>query len=109
MKLRLAAGILVLAALIGFGLLLIPSYYRNWELQCVLEDTVAETASLTRPADLLKIDIAREAAEIGLPVSPGQVQVLQTPGRVALQADYFVRIDLAVYTVDLHFHPRASR
>lgn len=105
----MAAGILVLVALVVFAILLIPSYYRNWQFQGVLEDTVAAGANLTRPPELLSIDVANQAARLGLPVRPGQVKVVQAPGKLKLEAAYFVRIDLPLYTVDLHFHPSASR
>ncbi len=109
MKIRIAAGVLVLVALAVFAVLLTPSYYRNWQFQGVLDDTAASRASLTRPPELLAVDIANQAAKLGLPVRPGQVKVVRSPGKLKIEAAYFVRIDLPLYTVDLHFHPSASR
>lgn len=105
----MVAGILVLVALVAFGVLLIPSYYKNWELQGVLDDVVASDRNLNRPAELLQVDISNQAAQIGLPVRPDQVKVVQAPNRLKVDVAYFVRIDLPLYTVDLHFHPGAAR
>lgn len=105
----MAAGIAVLVALVAFGVLLIPSYYRNWQFQGALEDTVAADQGLSRTPAMLQVDVSNEAARLGLPVSPDQVKVTQSPGKLKLEAAYFVRIDLPLYTVDLHFHPNASR
>jgi len=108
LNIRLIAGVLVLAALVAFGLLLVPSYYRNWQLQGYLSDTVEAPANRNRPAGMLQVDVSNAAARIGLPVRPDQVRVVQSPDRLKLEASYFVRVDLPLYTVDLHFHPSAS-
>lgn len=108
MNIRLIAGVLVLAALVAFGLLLIPSYYRNWQLQGYISDTAETPANLNRPPAMLQVDVSNAAARIGLPVRPDQVRVVQSPQKLKIEAAYFVRIDLPLYTVDLHFHPSAS-
>ncbi len=105
----MAAGVLVLVALVVFGILLVPSYYKNWQFQGALEDAVAADGNLTRAPELLRVDVSNQAAGIGLPVRPEQVKVVQAPGKLKLEVAYFIRVDLPLYTVDLHFHPTASR
>jgi hypothetical protein len=105
----MTAGVLVLVALLLFGILLIPSYYRNWQFQGFLDETVESNGNLNRPAEMLRVDVSNRAAQIGLPVRPDQVQIVQAPNRLKIQVSYFVRVDLPLYTVDLHFHPDASR
>lgn len=105
---RTAAGVAVLAALAYLGAQLIPLYLRNLELQRFLEETAGQSASLENPDDLLRTRIADRAARLGLPVSAEQVRLLRSDGKLWIAVRYTVPVDLPLYAVDLHFHPKAG-
>lgn len=86
--------------------MLIPPYLTNSRFQAYLEDAVARPAA---PA-LLKTDIVNRAAQMGLPLQDGDVRVTPKPGNgMRVDVIYISRVDLSLYTVDLHFHPSAER
>ena len=105
-KTRIALGIVLLCGLAVIGILLIPPYFENSRFQRYLDNVVSGPL----PPDVLKADIVNHAAQMGLPVREGDVRVLPRGGN-GLRVDivYVNRVDLALYTVDLHFHPSAER
>lgn len=102
----LAAAIVL--ALVGFCGLLFRPYLRNWRFQTYLEQLAFGGAVPQRPELQIRADVANHAARLGLPVSPDQVRVTKSPAGVYLEVRYFVRVDLPLYTVDLHFRPTAG-
>jgi hypothetical protein len=107
---RIALGIAVLAALVAFGVLLTGPYYRNWQLQRYLEETAfAAEPQPPRATDLVAASVAETAARLGIPVRTEQIRVTRAAeGGLYLEARYVVRVDLLLYTVDLHFRPSAG-
>ncbi len=103
-KWRRVAGLVVIAALIGVGAMLIPPYVRNFQFQRALEDLV-DQAKTPEAAQAAAVD---KAAQMGLPVRAGDVHAARAGNGVRVQIVYVVRVDLPLYTVDLHFHPSAS-
>ena len=108
MRARAAAGVAVLAALAGFGILLIPHYLDNFEFQRQLEQISRDPANLSRPAELVRVHVVQRASQLGLPVGMDQVMVAPAEGRTRVEVRYFVRVDLPMYKVDLHFRPSAG-
>ncbi len=104
---RIVLGLAVLAALIGFAALLSGPYYRNWRLQRFLEET-AYSAAATPAPELIGANIAEQAARLGIPVRSDQIRVSRSDRGLYLEARYIVRVDLLLYTVDLHFRPSAG-
>jgi hypothetical protein len=105
---RAVAGVAVLAALGGFAVLLIPAYVSNLKLQQFMEESLRDPQAAQRPPEALRIAVADRAARLGLPVKEEQVTVTRTGDQLAVEVRYFVRVDLPLYTVDLHFRPRAG-
>ena len=108
MKLRIAAAIGVVVILIGFCALLVGPYWRNWKLQTFVEDLTYDPGSANRPLEALAASVVDRATRLGVPVQPDQVKVTRTDGQLYVEARYIVRVDLGVYTVDLHFRPSAG-
>jgi hypothetical protein len=52
--------------------------------------------------------VLNEAAGLGLPVHSEDVHVGITQGAVNIDVLYIVHVDLAGYTIDLHFRPTAG-
>lgn len=107
-KLRLALAALLLAGLVTIGVLLVPSYYDNYRLGQYLDATVGDPKSVALPDDLLRARAVDFASRHNIPLKLDQVRIERSGQRLRLQADYFVRVDLWLYTVDLHFHPAAG-
>lgn len=90
--------------LIIVGIALAPAYLQNLEYQRYLDGAVDRTQN----PDALVADVVNKAAQLGLPVRTGDVHVTKTAGGVRVEIIYVIRVDLPLYTVDLHFHPTAS-
>ena len=105
---RLAGGIAVLAVLAAVAVLLVPPYYENWKLQRYLDGLAEDPAMSTTPPDAVRDKIVHQAAALGLPVHSDDVRVTRQDGALRVEVLYIVKIDLPVYTVDLHFRPGAG-
>lgn len=101
---RLALAALVLGALIGLGILIIPVYVHNAELQSFAQRTALDSGSLSKPDDLLKAEILNRAESLNLPIRAGDVRIVRSGNGVRVGISYVVKVNLPLYTVDLHFH-----
>jgi len=106
---RWAAAAVILGALVGFGLLLVPHYRRHAAFQRVLERVARQAEGEPVPVEVLRTRVQDQAARLGLEVRAGHVRVRRTDSGVRLEVRYPVRLDLALYTVDLHFRAQAGR
>lgn len=105
---RVALAIAIVLAFAGFCTLLAAPYYRNWQLQSYLEGKAFDAATAQHSEPVIRAEIAEKAAALGIPVPPDQIRVTRSRSGVYLEARYSVRVDLALYTVDLHFRPTAG-
>jgi hypothetical protein len=105
---RVAAGVAVLAVLGYLGAHLVPIYWRNLELQQFVE-TAAQTPEIQNlPEEVLRVQVMAKAQSLGLPVRGDNIRVLQTDAGVRIDVRYIARVDLPLYTVNLHFYPGAG-
>jgi hypothetical protein len=58
--------------------------------------------------EAIRAEVAKRAARLGLPLTPSQIRVEKDGSRVRVEAMYVVRVDLPLYSVDLHFRPAAD-
>ena len=107
-RLRQAAGVAVLAILAILGVRLIPIYVRNQELQQFVEDVTHRAAAATSSDDVLRSWVLAKAADLDLPVVADNVHIQRSAESVHIDVRYAVRVDLPLYTVDLHFYPGAG-
>lgn len=105
---RLIASLAILAILGVIGVLLIPPYAANWRLQSYLNDFADDAAASHKPPDAVRSEVLNAAATLGVPVASDDVQVTATPSGVKIDVLYIVHVDLAGYTIDLHFRPQAG-
>jgi hypothetical protein len=105
---RLAAGIGVLACLGFFAARLAPYYIRNYEFQQYVEGVTQRVENREKSDDLLRTWMVEKAASLELPVKAENVQVKRSGEALRIDVRYVVRVDLPVYTVDLHFYPGAG-
>ena len=105
---RLVAGAAVLLILIILGVLLVPPYTANWRLQNYVNDLAEDPGTAKLPPEAVRTRIVNEAAGLGLPVHSEDVQVGVADGAVKIDVLYIVHVEVAGYTVDLHFRPAAG-
>lgn len=105
---RTAAAVLILAVLAILAARLLPIYLRNHQLQSYVAEIAGRPENQGKPPDLLRVSVLQKAAALGLPVKAGNVDVKQAGDRVRINVRYIVRVDLPLYTVDLHFYPGAG-
>jgi len=104
----LIAGAAVLLILAVVGVLLIPPYAANWRLQSYVNDLVDDPATAKLPAEAVRTRVLNQAAGLGLPVHGDDVHVGVTQGALRIDVLYIVHVDVAGYTIDLHFRPAAG-
>ncbi len=108
-RIRVALGVLVLAALVAIAALLAPPYITNWKLQRYVSAVADDPATASRAPDVVRAMVVNEAARLGVPLHGADVHVTRTDaGAVHVEALYVVHVALPVYAVDLHFRPRAG-
>lgn len=104
---RVAVALAILGVFAAALLWLAPVYLRHYRFERAVEGLMAEPGLAERPAELVQVAVAARAAALGLPLKPEQVRVGASSGRLEVEVRYVVRIDLPVYTVDLHFRVRS--
>ncbi len=106
---RIAAAVVVLAALASFGAVFAPIYIHNLKLQSFVSDIAARPDSRSKSDDLLRTWVLDKAHELDLPVRPGNIRIERTGDAMRIDVRYSVRLSVPGYTVDLHFYPGAGR
>ncbi len=94
--------------MVVFAVRLLPAYLLNLELQRALTEIVERSAARTTLDDVLRAEVVNRAARLGLPVRLEDVGVKRADRRIEIEVLYVVPVGLPLYTVDLHFRPRAS-
>ncbi len=102
---RNAAGIAVLVIMAAIAVLLVPPYIQNWKLQSFINQMALDPATAQKSPDIVRANIVDRAASLGLPVHTDDVRVTKSGDALKIDVLYIVRIDLPIYTVDLHFRP----
>ena len=105
---RIAAAVLVVAALLGFGAMFAPIYAGNLKLQSYVEEITHRVDSQSQPDETLRQNVLNKAHELDLPVKADNVQISHAPDGLRIDVRYFVRVNFPGYTVDLHFYPGAG-
>ncbi len=105
---RAVAAAIVLAGLAAISARLLPLYLGNYRLQRFLDSFSREAQAQAQPDDLVRVAIVNKAAELGLPVRTDQVRLNRSPKALQIEVRYVVPVELPLYTVDLHFRPRAG-
>jgi hypothetical protein len=107
-RVRQGAGIAVLAVLVFLGVRLIPIYLHDQELQRFVQDATHRPQAPTASDDVLRSWVLTKAADLELPVTASNIRIQRAAGAVHMDVRYVVRVDLPLYTVDLHFYPGAG-
>lgn len=87
---------------------IVPLYFANYQLQDSMQQ-MATYASVTRKQDDdIRADVEKKLKQLGIPADSKDIQVSDVSGNVHISVDYTVPVDLAVYQLQLHFHPQAN-
>ena len=100
---RLAAGILVLAALGLFSAVLTPLYVRSFQFHQFVSSLTHNVETRGRADDALRGVVLAKARSLSLPVTASNVQIIRTGAEVRIVVRYVVKVDFPGYTVELHF------
>jgi len=106
--LRKIAGITVLVILAAIGIVLIPPYVENWKLQRYVNELVDDPGTAALQPEAIRAKVVSRAASLGLPVRDDDVQITRVQDAIRINVLYLVHVDVAGYTVDLHFRPTAG-
>jgi hypothetical protein len=111
------AGSSNIKALIWTGLLfafvyvcirVVPLYVADFQLRDSME-TAARFASINRMStDEVRSNLFKEAEKADMPLKLQDIKVENHDGRVKIEANYSVTVDLHIYQLTLNFHPSAS-
>ena len=105
---RIAAGVVVLAALAYFAAIFSPIYFHNLELQTYVAELAQAAENRGKSDDLLRTWVLDKASGLELPVKADNVRIERRGDGLRIDVRYFVRVTLPGYTVDLHFYPGAG-
>lgn len=106
-KWRIALAIAVLLVLGRLAVSMAPIYIHNMELRHFVRKTASSAESRNKPDEILRMSILDKSAALGLPVRSDNVTIQHSANRLLIDIRYVVRVNLPLYTVDLHFYPSA--
>ncbi len=109
-KLNLVITLLIIGSMVFAGIKVVPVYVDNYQFQDAIESEsrFALTGYPKKSIDDIRDDVWKKAQELSIPAQKEDIQVNVTNGSVSISLDYSVPIDLAVYQLNLQFHPHAD-
>ena len=93
---RLIAGVAILGSFVAVMTMLAPVYIDNFKLRSYVK-TLTDA-----PDDTLRAEVLDRARQLDLPVLPGDIQITRDQGKPRVNMRYKVKMNLAIYQVDLH-------
>jgi len=104
---RIIGGVAVLLMLAVITVRLLPAYIQNLRFQNALSVIAGQALESNSPDTMLLAQVLEQAARLGLPVHESDIRIRRAQGRIEIEVLYVVPEQLPLYTVDLHFRPRA--
>lgn len=104
---RIAAGAAVLLVMLLLAARLLPPYVRNLEFQNALIGVLQRAIDSKGSDEAILSGVLAQAARLGLSVNAKDVHVRRAQGRLEVEVVYEVPASLPLFSVDLHFRPRA--
>lgn len=106
--LRTVAGVAVLLVFLALGIFLIPPYFQNYKLQHYVNGLAEDPAAVSQTPEAIRDQVVAKGQALGLPVHAGDVQVTRPQNGIRIDVLYIVHMEVAGYSVDLHFRPAAG-
>ena len=98
--------LLVLAAIIYFGLKIGEVYWRYYEYRNVMTEEARFAGHLTD--EQIRLRLMLSADSLGLPSEASLVTVDRTPNHIAIAADYVEVVEFPLHVRHISFSPRAE-
>jgi hypothetical protein len=98
----------ILVFMVYAAVKMVPPYVAEYELSDKMQET-ARFASVNRNSEeQIRDAIWKTIEDLQIPATKEDVKVTASGGRVTINVDYRVPIDLMVYKFDLHFTPSTA-
>ena len=107
-RLRALFALLVLGAVVYVAVKTVPIYVNNYEVQDYIRQLAIKSSVERVKPEAIQDQVTAHAVEKDLPVTRDNVTVTINGGKVRIDMDYTVLVDLKVYTLPLHFTPSSE-
>jgi len=107
-RIKVLVVLIILGSAVFCAVRLVPPYFANYQLQDSMRQEAAYASATRKKDDDIRADIEKKVQELGIPADSNEIQVSDDAGNVKISVDYTVPVDLAVYQLQLHFHPQAN-
>jgi len=98
----------ILAAFVYVCFRVVPLYMDDFQFRDTMQ-TAARFASVNRQSpDEIRRNLLKEAEMAEMPIRLEDIKVVTRGGRIDIEANYSVTVDLHLYQWTLKFHPTAS-
>ena len=98
----------ILASFVYVCIRVAPLYMDDFQFRDTMQ-TVARFASVNRESpDQVRKKLLQEAEKAEMPIRLEDIKVVSRGGRIDIDVNYSVTVDLLVYEWTLNFHPTAS-
>jgi hypothetical protein len=98
--------LLVVAAVIYFGVNIAEVYWRYYEFQDDMNQEVRFAAHT--PDDRIRNRLKAAADSLDLPDDAHHIDIRRTETTITIETEYYERIELPMYARDVLFHPKAE-
>lgn len=99
-------SVLVLAAVVYFGVNVAQAYWRFYEFRDDIQQEVRFASHNSN--DVITVRLHAIADSLGLPEGAGNVKIHRVRGSISIESDYDEPVELPGHVRQLHFHPRAE-
>jgi hypothetical protein len=107
-RLKALAWTGILVAFVYVCVRVVPLYVNDYQFRDSME-TAARFASVNRQSpEEIRSNLFKEAERADLPLRLEDIKVVSRGGRIEIEANYSVTVDLHVYQWTLNFHPAVS-
>jgi Domain of unknown function (DUF4845) len=98
----------LLVAFVYVCIRVVPLFVADFQFRDSME-SAARFASVNRlSSDQIRVNLMKEAEKAEVPVKLEDIKVTSSGGRIEIEANYSVTVDLHVYQWTLTFHPSVS-
>ena len=98
----------ILASFVYVCIRVVPLYFNDYQFRDTMQST-ARFASVNRQSpDQVRKKLLQEAEKAEMPIRLEDIKVVSRGGRIDIEVNYNVTVDLHVYEWTLNFHPTAS-
>jgi uncharacterized protein DUF4845 len=82
---------------------IVPVYWNNYHIKEMIDDQAVYYTNFPKTDDEIRLLVAQKAQDYDVPLTPEQVDVQHTPGKLSISVAYTVHIDFPGYPLDLNF------